>query len=345
MKKRVIAVMTAMMLATTLLAGCGGGDAPSGGGDYEGETFVMRCAYDVPAGGSMARAIEKFEELVKADPELSQVIDVQLFPGGQLFAANETMDATLRGDVELGMFTTWYADSILPYSSTFDLPLLFNDVEQMIDFVENSELVKDVWAPFEEVGGHCFGGTVTGEYGILSAKKAVEKPEDVKGLLIRSVGDGSLTWLALGANPINMSAGDIFTGLQRGTIDAADIGPISVKDRNLYEVADHYLNTFFHSTLSIYVVNKDWWDQLPADVSAKLEDYMKEAISYCNGFVSEDMEVALKLMEENGITNYKPTSEERQAWKDSVQDVYQELGYDKMGAEFTDALLEWVENN
>ncbi len=365
MKKRTIALALCLVLLVSLLAGCGGqapaasapaNDAPANNTSTESaksdaapaaktEKVVMRCSHDVPAGGSMARAIERFEELADADPEVSAVVDVQLFPGAQLYAANETLDAVLRGDIELGMFTTWYADSVLPYSSTFDLPLLFDNVEEMIKFVNESDLAAEVWAPFEDIGGHCFGGTVTGEYGLLCSGKVVEKPEDVKGLLIRSTGDGSLTWSTLGGNPVNLKAGDIFTGLQRKTIDAADIGPISVKDRNLFEVSDFYLHTFFHSTLSIYVVNKAWWDKLPADTQAKLEQYMIEAIKYCNDCVSDDMVTALDLMEEKGVKIYTPTEEERQVWKDAVQPVYDQIGYQKMGQEYMDKLLAWCDAN
>ncbi len=367
MKKKIIAAFITLTLAAVSLAGCGGSapapaaapaaapaetakeEAPAAaenaGGLTSDEHFTMRCSYDVPAGGSMARAIEHFGELVQGDPELSKIVDVQLFPGAQLYKADETLDATLRGDIELGMFTTWYADSVLPYSSTFDLPLLFDNVEEMIKFVNESDLASEVWAPFEEIGGHCFGGTVTGEYGLLTSGAVVEKPEDCKGLLIRSTGDGSLTWSTLGASPVNLSAGDIFTGLQRKTIDAADIGPISVKDRNLYEVSDFYLHTFFHSTLSIYVVNKAWWDKLPADVAERLEKYMIESIKYCNDFVSGDMETALSLMEEKGITIYTPTPEERQVWKDALKPVYQQIGYDKMGQEYMDKLMKWCDEN
>ncbi|MBR0090804.1 MAG: TRAP transporter substrate-binding protein DctP [Lachnospiraceae bacterium] len=365
MKRKGTAVLLSMAVTLSLLAGCSSSttgnstatqssQAAASGSEQAGgsgtpltsdQHFTMRCSYDVPAGGSMARAIEHFEELVNADPELSQILDVQLFPGAQLYKADETLDATLRGDIELGMFTTWYADSVLPYSSTFDLPLLFDNVEEMIKFVNESELAAEVWAPFEEIGGHCFGGTVTGEYGLLTSGAVVEKPEDCAGLLIRSTGDGSLTWSTLGASPVNLSAGDIFTGLQRKTIHAADIGPISVKDRNLYEVSDFYLHTFFHSTLSIYVVNKAWWDQLPDDVAARIEQYMVESIKYCNDFVSGDMETALQLMEENGITIFTPTPEERQVWRDALEPVYQQIGYDKMGKEYMDKLLEWCEAN
>lgn len=353
MKKKLIAIILCLTMAAALLAGCGAGSSAPAAANTNSEQasagstekFVMRCSYDVPAGGSMARAIERFAELVKADAELANVVDVQLFPGAQLYAANETLDATLRGDIELGMFTTWYADSVLPYSSTFDLPLLFDDVEEMIKFVNESELAGEIWAPFEEIGGHCFGGTVTGEYGLLASGKVVEKPEDVKGLLIRSTGDGSLTWSTLGGNPVNLSAGDIFTAMQRKTIDAADIGPISVKDRNLFEVSDFYLHTFFHSTLSIYVVNKAWWDKLPSDVAAKIEQYMKEAIKYCNDCVSDDMVTALNLMEEKGTTIYTPTEEERNAWKEALQPVYEQIGFEKMGQEYMDKLLAWCDEN
>ena len=342
--KKIICVLLVAAMLLGALAGCGGSSGgSSSGGSAPKEHFTMRCSYDVPAGGSMARAIEKFEELMNADPEMAEMIDVQLFPGAQLYKANETLDATLRGDIELGMFTTWYADSVLPYSSTFDLPLLFDNVEEMVEFVNNSDLAKEVWAPFEEIGGHCFGGTVTGEYGLLALGHKVYKPSDVKGLLIRSTGDGSLTWSTLGGNPVNLSAGDIFTGLQRKTIDAADIGPISVKDRNLFEVSDFYLHTFFHSTLSIYVVNKAWWDKLPANAQAKIEQYMSEAIAYCNSCVSDDMVTALNLMEEKGTEIFTPTAEERQEWRDALEPVYQQIGYEKMGKEYMDKLIKWCD--
>lgn len=347
--KKILLLLLVIIMVLPAFVGCGGSPAEqesTGGEESTGlsevdEPFVIRFAFDLPSGTLFSTFPDTFAELVNTDPELKGKVEVQLFPAGQLYAANETVDAVLRGDAEMVQLTSWYTNAISPKGVIFDLPFLFNDIEHMKDFIYNTDLIQEIYEPFPAAGAYVKGANATGAYGILTSDKEVIYPEDTKGLKVRSVGDGSLTFKVLGASPIDLKAADIFTGLQRGTIDGADIGATSIRDRKLYEVADHYLNIFNHSTLTLYLANKDFWDQIPADIRERLDSYCKMAEEAYSEAQIPDEQEALQFMQDNGMKVHTATEEEHNLWYEATKSVY-DKPRDTIKDNFIDNVIEWA---
>jgi C4-dicarboxylate-binding protein DctP len=93
------------------------------------------------------------------------------------------------------------------------------------------------------------------------------------------------------------------------------------------------------------IVNKKFWDGLPADVRGQLEEAMSQATDYANQIAQDENDKALEAVRKSGKTTiYTPTAEERTALKkallpvhqkmasrigkDVIQDVYQATGFD-----------------
>jgi C4-dicarboxylate-binding protein DctP len=115
--------------------------------------------------------------------------------------------------------------------------------------------------------------------------------------------------------------------------------------QKMYEVQKN-LTLTDHGYLGYAVItNKKFWEGLPADIRAKLEDAMAQATRYANQMAKVDNEKALEAVKASGKTQiYTPTPQERLALKkammkthtemesrigrDLIQSIYKETGFD-----------------
>jgi len=113
----------------------------------------------------------------------------------------------------------------------------------------------------------------------------------------------------------------------------------------MHEVQKH-LSLTDHGYLGYAVItNKKFWDGLPPDIRAKLEEAMKQATIYANQIAKAENDKALEAVKASGKTQvYQPTPQERMALKkalmkthadmesrigkDLIQSIYKETGFD-----------------
>jgi C4-dicarboxylate-binding protein DctP len=131
---------------------------------------------------------------------------------------------------------------------------------------------------------------------------------------------------ALGGVPQVMAFSEVYQALQTGVVDGTE-NPISnLYTQKMHEVQKH-LSLTEHGYLGYAViVNKKFWDGLPADVRAPLEQAMKEATDYANRIAKEQNDTDLEAVRKSGRTQiYKPTSDERMAFKKALMPVHQKM--------------------
>lgn len=101
---------------------------------------------------------------------------------------------------------------------------------------------------------------------ILSNRK-VEKYDDLKGLKLRAASVALQRTLASsGASPVAMPFSDVYIGIQKGTIDGAVSGAIAFSAAKWYENAKFSSLWPLGSANYYFIVNKDSWAELPADL-------------------------------------------------------------------------------
>src|SRR5688572_5509197 len=148
---------------------------------------------------------------------------IQVFPGGALGNALKVSETVKNGVAELGytwMAYDWGVDKttvlFAGYAGSFDS-------ERMLHWIyEGGGL--DLWRQYreEKFGVVSFPMLIGPAEVFLHSRRPVRTLEDLKGLKLRTSG----AWLDmakdLGAAPVTMAAGEIFTALERGVIDAAE---------------------------------------------------------------------------------------------------------------------------
>jgi C4-dicarboxylate-binding protein DctP len=107
-----------------------------------------------------------------------------------------------------------------------------------------------------------------------------------------------------------------------------------------------------HATISNHgylgyavIVNKAFWDGLPADVRGQLEKAMAEATDYANSIAQEENDKALQAMKDSGKTEFHElTDAERKAWVDALKPVYEEAA-GRVGADTIQAMQKAAAGN
>ncbi len=131
---------------------------------------------------------------------------------------------------------------------------------------------------------------------------------------------------ALGAVPRVMTLAETREALETGWVEGTENTPSNMLSQNIYEVQP-YATLSYHGYLGYAViVNKAFWDGLPADVRKQLDEAMKEATDYANSIAKKDNDDALAAVKASGKTEiYTPTKAERDAFKKVLFPVHVDM--------------------
>ena len=151
---------------------------------------------------------------------------------------------------------------------------------------------------------------------------------DFKGLKMRiqssKVLDAQMR--ALGAIPQVMAFSELYQALQSGVVDGTEGVPSNFYTQKIYEVQKHTtISNHGHLAYAV-IVNKKFWDGLPADIRTALEGAMKDATTYANAIAATENAMALEKMRASGKTTiYTLTPAETNEWKKALMPVHKEM--------------------
>ena len=162
----------------------------------------------------------------------------------------------------------------------------------------------------------------------MTANKAIRKPEDMKGLKMRIQSSKVLEaqMRLLGALPQVLAFSEVYQALQTGVVDGNEQNLSNVYTQKMYEV-QKYLTLTDHGYIGYAViVNKKFWDGLPADIRTALEGAMKETTEYVRGIAKKENDDALEAIRKEGKTQIITISaDEKKAWKKALMPVHKEM--------------------
>ena len=138
---------------------------------------------------------------------------------------------------------------------------------------------------------------------------------------------------SIGGIPQVMAFSEVYQALQTGVVDGTE-NPISnFYTQKMHEVQKHLTLTNHGYLGYAVIVNKKFWDSLPTDIHAQLEQAIKEATVYANKIAQEENDKSLDGVRKSGKTEvYTPTKEERMALKKAMASVHIKMA-DRVGKE------------
>lgn len=205
----------------------------------------------------------------------------KIYSAGELVPAFGVEDAVQQGTVEIGHSAAYFAagkNSALHFFSNVPFGLTATEHYSWLKFGGGQELWDEI------AGERNLKPFYNGNSGAQSAgwfKNPINSVEDLSGLNMRIAGLGGEVMRKLGVNAVLLPPPEIFAAFQSGAIDAAEwVGPMLDQAFGLNKVANYCYLPAFHETGAVLeiVVNKDAYDELPADLQAII-GYAAEAAS------------------------------------------------------------------
>ena len=338
MKKRILGIAAAFMLAIVPLTGCGGTDTAAqpesqtqqdgaeSGDEGGSEGAAADAEYGIKVGHVLANThpyqlgLEKFGEL--AAEKSGGKIKVDVFHSSTLGNERDMVEALQLGTQEMVLVSTAVLSSFTDSFLVFDLPFLFDTTEEA-RMVCDSDLGEEILGSIE---GDGLKGLVFFENGfrnVTNSKHEVLAPADLEGLKIRTMESPihMATFSVMGADPTPMAMGELFTALQQKTIDGQE-NPLAIIDSSkLYEVQEYLSMTgHFYAPAPLFI-STSYFDGMPEDLQTAVLEAAEEAQVY-ERQVLDDLNAELETtLAEKGV---KITEVDKAPFIEAVAPVYDE---------------------
>lgn len=305
--KKLVALVLALVLMLAL--GCASAE-------------TLQIGFENSLSEPIGQALVKWQELVaeKGDGSLT----IELFPDSQLGNKTDIIDQMLLGEPVMTLADgAFYADYGVPDFGIVFGPYLFTSWDECWKLID-SDWYAEQSAKLEDLGLKLVASNWA--YGIrhtLTTKK-VETVDDLAGLQIRVPTNQiqSKGFEVLGATPVGMSLGDVYTALQQGTIDGAENPLSTLYGRKLQEVAKYLILDGHVYNFTTWICSADWFNSLTAEQQELLISTGREAGVYNNELAAEADQKYLDLMVADGVEVVDPSDEVVAAFQEKAKAFY-----------------------
>ena len=288
------------------------------------QSIVIKFSHVVAVETPKGKGAEYFKKL--AEERTKGRVKVEVFPNSSLFKDGEEMEALQLGSVQM------LAPSLAKFGplgvrefEVFDLPYMFDNYEELHKVTDGPVGA----ALFKKIESKGLVGLAYWDNGfkVMSANKPIRMPADYKGLKMRIQSSKVLgdEMKALGSIPQVMAFSEVYQALQTGVVDGTENPPSNFYTQKMQEV-QKYLALTDHGYLGYAViVNKKFWDGLPADIRTLLQGAMKDATKYANDIAKKENDDAIEAVRKTGKTQILTlTPEQKTAMKKALVVVHKE---------------------
>lgn len=219
--------------------------------------FAGSIPENMPTGG----ALQFMADYLNANS--NGTIEATAFFDTALGDATSMVQGLQQGTVDIGVSGTSYFTGLVPEITVFELPFLFSSVDEARVAIEGP--AKD--AIFEKLSGVGLVGLSIWENGfreLTNNVRPVTTPDDMQGIKMRVLPNEIqvATWEAMGALPATIDAGELYTALQQGTVDAQDNPLHEIVARRFYEVQPYITMTDAVYTPFLMAMSQMSWGKL-----------------------------------------------------------------------------------
>ncbi|MGQ7249187.1 TRAP transporter substrate-binding protein [Halomonas sp. V046] len=284
---------------------------------------VVRIGHATPESSPIHQALVQFKEVVE---ERSQgEVEVELYPGGQIGSVNEMTELVGSGNLQMTMGASVLLTSIVPELSVLDQFYLFDDEAQARRTLdgEGGALLFDA---MQRKGLHGVGFLENGMRHFSTSTKPLETFADFDGLRMRSAANPTqiTAWESIGAAPMPLDWGEIYTSLQQGLIDGQESALSSIHIERFFEAQDYVSLTGHIYTAEVWFANQDFWEGLDDPTRTLLREAAKETVDLQRSLADASNRETVALLEAEGLT----FNEVDQAVKDQLGDTLNEATKD-----------------
>jgi TRAP-type C4-dicarboxylate transport system substrate-binding protein len=314
------AVVVLLVLALSLgIVGC---TTPAEQEEEEEVTFTLRYAdyrpqvgLDGELGGWLLDEITQ-----RTDGR----VQFETYWGEALLTQREMLGGVKAGSADMAMIPTGIYSAELSLWNVL-LPFLIGPT----DPVEQYECGWEIYQQSEEMQGQLemwnqkaialevYGSLIIG--GVVN----VTTLDDVEGRTVRAAtGSDSLHISALGANPVYIPAPEVYSALEKRSIDLVYTAPGMYDIFQIYTIEPNYVCTIpnFSGGLTPTTINLDTWNSLPADIQEIILEVGQEfSERYAQEYAAANIEM-IENWESAGVVVQELSMEDLESWAALIEE-------------------------
>lgn len=328
LSKKVLGAATALSLS--VLVACGGGNqqADSTGGEAaSGEAKTLQVGITLAEDSHYYKGLEHFADLVeeKSEGELA----IEIFPNGSLGGERDMVESLQVGSLDMVLTSTGPLGGFAPEINVVDLPFLFENREHAYKVLDG-EIGQDLLSGLEDQSLKGLAWWENGFRHITNSQHPIEKPEDLKGLKIRTMENNVHmdSFKAMGADPTPMSFTELFTALQQGVVDGQENPVPIISTSRFYEVQDYLTLTGHFYSPAALLVSSQVFDGLSEDQQKALQEAASEGAEYEREIVAEMEDEMIADLKDQGMKIVEDV--DKKAFQKATTSVYDQYS-DQVG--------------
>lgn len=263
MKRHLLAIFALAFIAVSMMA------TPTFSAD---KAYKIKLAYLPPEAQSTHIGARDYFKKYVEEKSKGRIV-VELYPNGVLGGDRQVIEAVQLGTVQMTIPAAAVLSGFEPKFQVLDFPFLFKDKKSAYKALDG-DLGKKLNGMLIPLG---LRNLVFGENGFrhtTNNKKPITKPEDMKGMKIRTMESPVhiASFKALGANPTPMNFGELYTALQQKTVDAMECPIPLIYTSKFYEVQKYCSLTGHFYAATAVLINEKFFQSLPKDLQKIVQD-------------------------------------------------------------------------
>lgn len=297
---------------------------------------TLRFGYEAPRSDTQHLAAKKFDELLKEKTKGD--IKLSLFPDSTLGNAQAMISGVRGGTIDIEMSGSPNFSGLVSNLNVIDIPFIFQSKEHAYRVLDG-EIGQGLLKELEDKGLKGLAFWEVGFRSMTNSKHPINKPEDVKGLKIRTNQNPMYVkaFQLLGANPVPMPLSELYTALETKAVDAQEHPIGIVWSAKLYEVQKYLSLTNHGYTPLIVVMNKAKFDSLSPELQKAVVEAAQEAGKYQRELNAKKEADILEKMKKAGVEVVEKV--DVQPFKAAVEQPVRQFFIEKNG----DALIKAVD--
>ena len=273
--------------------------------------------------------LEYFAKLVKE--KTNGELEVKIFPAAQLGSERDAVEGLQLGTLEMTLTSTGPLGNFVPEVKLLNLPFLFKNRDEAYKILDG-DIGTEIAAKFPAIGIRSLGWYENGFRHITNNVRPINSLKDMDGIKIRVMEDSLFisTMKALGASPLPMAFGELYTALEQGTVDAQENPLVNIESSRFYEVQKNLAITGHFYSPSMLLVSEMFFQGLTPAQQKALTEAAIEARDYERNLSIEGDKVTEAKLASEGM---KVTHPDKAEFIKAVAPVYQNAAKDIGGGD------------
>ncbi|QQK74727.1 TRAP transporter substrate-binding protein [Salicibibacter cibarius] len=266
-----------------------------------GEQKVITLGHVTADDHILHLAVEKFKEEVEERSDGSMTVDI--YPQQQLGGEADMMDQLRNGTLDMGALTIAELTARSEAFNAWYMPYLLGGLDATEEMRQTEEADEILHSLDDHEGVHPLSYYVIENRHVFSVDEPVTTMEDFRNLQVRIPPGTAIDdfYQRLGATPSPVEQQEVYTSLQTGVLEAADVDVDAVLANRYHEVGDHVAMTGHHDWVIGVLYSQPLWDQLTEEQQTIVEESIEIAAQYSHEISGELQDEYIERAQEEGV--------------------------------------------